>query len=84
MSEDRMACLGATTRSVRTTEHMEECLACGTQIQFQLVDHPFWGFRATCARGVPEELSAARARGRSRLMEKKGMKAGEADEPEMP
>jgi len=50
MSEKRMACLGAQTRSVRTTEHMEECRACGTRIQFQLVDHPFWGFKAGCDR----------------------------------
>lgn len=49
-TRQRMACLGAATRYVRTTEHMEECRVCGTQIQFQLVDHPFWGFRAGCAR----------------------------------
>lgn len=50
MSRSRRACLGAATHSVRTTEHMEECRACGTQVQFQLVDHPFWGFRAGCER----------------------------------
>jgi hypothetical protein len=43
-----MACLGAETVSVRTTEYMERCRACGTEIQYQLVDHPFWGFRAGC------------------------------------
>lgn len=51
---DGMACLGAETRSVRTTEHMEECRACGTQIQFQLVDHLFWGFKAGCVREAEE------------------------------
>lgn len=59
MSEDRMACHGAETRSVRTTEHMEECRACGTQIQFQLIDHPFWGFRAGCGRSQKTGTKAA-------------------------
>lgn len=44
----RRACLGAPTISVRTTEYMERCQACGTEVQYQLVDHPFWGFRAGC------------------------------------
>jgi hypothetical protein len=47
---DRMACLGAPTVQVRTTEYMERCQACGTEVQYQLVDHPFWGFRAGCNR----------------------------------
>jgi hypothetical protein len=45
-----MACLGAETVSVRVTEYMERCRACGMEIQYQLVDHPFWGFRAGCER----------------------------------
>lgn len=45
-----MACLGAATRQVRTTEHMEQCRACGTEVQFQLVDHRFFGFKAGCDR----------------------------------
>lgn len=45
-----MACLGAETISVRTIEHMERCRACGTEVQWQLVNHPFWGFRAGCER----------------------------------
>lgn len=52
MTEQRskMACLGAATRQVRTTEHMERCQACGTEIQFQLVYHSVWGFKAGCER----------------------------------
>lgn len=44
------ACLGADTRSVRTTEYMEKCRLCGTEVQYQLVDHPFFGFKAGCDR----------------------------------
>jgi len=48
MNKRTMACRGAHTVSVRSTEHMERCRACGTEIQYQLVDHPFWGFKASC------------------------------------
>jgi hypothetical protein len=41
----RKACEGGATRSVRTTEHMEECLACGTCVRFDLVRHPHFGFQ---------------------------------------
>lgn len=57
---DRMACRGAATRSVRTSEHMEECRACGTQIQFQLIDHPFWGFSASCAHATEAQRALSR------------------------
>jgi len=67
MSEQRMACLGAQTRSVRTTEHMEECRACGTQIQFQLVDHPFWGFKAGCDRWWNGKQALLYSRGPQRV-----------------
>lgn len=54
------ACLGASTKSVRTTEHMEECRACKTRVRFDLVDHRFWGFKASCpcdeARAVRKEM----------------------------
>jgi len=42
------ACQGGDTRQVRTTEHMEECRVCGERVRFDLVDHPFFGFRAGC------------------------------------
>lgn len=50
MGDDKMACRGAPTVSVRTTEHMERCQACGTEVQYQLVQSSFWGFRAGCPR----------------------------------
>jgi hypothetical protein len=55
----KMACLGAETRTVRTTEWMEECRACGTQVQWQLVNHPFWGFRSGCPRLTQDATAAA-------------------------
>jgi len=42
------ACCGHETRSVRTTEHMERCRACGTEVRFDLVGHEFFGFAAGC------------------------------------
>ena len=45
----RMACRGAPTKSVREFgTHMEECRACGSACQWQLVNHPIWGFAASC------------------------------------
>ena len=55
MNESKMACLGAPTVPVRTTEHMERCQACGTEVQHQLVNHPFWGFQAGCDRQERDE-----------------------------
>lgn len=45
---ERRACKGGATRSVRTCEHMEECVACETRVRSDLVDHWFFGFAATC------------------------------------
>jgi hypothetical protein len=36
---------------------MHECYHCGTQVQWDMVDHPFFGFRATC-----ESYRAAKAK----------------------
>lgn len=59
----RAACLGAPTTSVRTTEYMERCRECGTEVQWQLVDHSFFGFRAGCDRYRAALLSAQIERG---------------------
>ncbi len=46
-----MACLGAETKSVHEFgSHMEECRECGSGVQWQLAEHPIWGFRASCER----------------------------------
>lgn len=46
---ERRACMGGATRPTREgPEHFEECRACGTGVRFDLVDHPFFGFRASC------------------------------------
>jgi hypothetical protein len=50
ITRNNMACLGAATIPVRTTEYMERCRACGTEVQYQLVNHPFFGFQAGCDR----------------------------------
>lgn len=44
----KRACMGAATREVRSTEWMERCRACGTEVRRDLIDHPFFGFRAGC------------------------------------
>lgn len=49
LDESKMACRGASTRTVHTgTGDMEECRACGSQIAHDLVSHPFLGFQAGC------------------------------------
>lgn len=50
LNPENAACLGASTKSVRTTEHMEECRTCKTRVRFDMVNHPFWGFKSTCYR----------------------------------
>lgn len=46
---ERMACIGAPTRSVRCgAEHMEECLYCFARVRSDLVGHRFYGFHAAC------------------------------------
>lgn len=40
-----MACRGAVTSDVGD---MAECLACERRVRFDLVDHDFFGFTATC------------------------------------
>lgn len=43
------ACKGAATRSTRFgMDHMEECRACHMEVAWDLVDHPFIGFKASC------------------------------------
>lgn len=59
ISHQLAACLGADTRSVGTTEYMEECRLCGTEVQYQLVDHPFFGFKAGCDRLRDREAKSA-------------------------
>lgn len=61
ISHKLAACLGADTRSVRTTEYMEECRLCGTEVQYQFVDHPFFGFKSGCDR-FTKEIKSTEAR----------------------
>jgi hypothetical protein len=46
---DGRACMGAPTI---TEQHamgdMVRCQVCGTAVRWDLVDHPFWGFEASC------------------------------------
>ena len=45
----KMACKGAPSHTVRTgAGDMEECQACGTRVAQDLIEHPFFGFRAGC------------------------------------
>jgi|GEM_PF-4708121 len=44
-----MACEGAETLTkYHATEAMEECKSCGSCVRWDLVDHPFWGFKSSC------------------------------------
>ena len=47
------ACDGGQTRSIRFGE-MEECEACLTCVAWDLTDHPFWGFKATCRKPITD------------------------------
>ncbi|RUV07820.1 hypothetical protein EOA60_00170 [Mesorhizobium sp. M1A.F.Ca.IN.020.06.1.1] len=45
----KAACKGAATRSTRCgMDHMEECRACHMEVDWDLMNHPFIGFKASC------------------------------------
>lgn len=49
-TSSRKACEGAATRDCRMgPEHAQQCLACGTKVRDDMVDHGFFGFRAGCS-----------------------------------
>jgi hypothetical protein len=48
-NEETRACMGAPTVTEQNAMgDMERCLACGAEVRWDLVDHPFWGFKACC------------------------------------
>lgn len=57
MSDERKACEdGDTIAHWHCQGEMHECVHCGSQVQWDLVDHAFFGFRATC----PERRAKAK------------------------
>lgn len=53
LDESKMACKGAPTiTEPGGTGDMEKCQACGDAVARDLVDHPFFGFRAGCGRSA--------------------------------
>lgn len=49
------ACEGAETITHRRADaDMEECRECGNCCRWDLVDHPFFGFKAMCSKKVCE------------------------------
>ena len=48
------ACEGGPTKSVRTSEHMEQCVVCKTMVRVDKVDDPFFGFKAGCGKADDE------------------------------
>lgn len=43
------ACRGhASTPAWEGPEQMEQCVACGCEVRFDLVEHHYFGFRAAC------------------------------------
>lgn len=45
------ACNGHRTVSLTSPKHVEQCVACGKEIAFDLVNDPAHGFRAGCSYG---------------------------------
>ena len=51
--EDTRACLGALTITEQNAMgDMERCQVCGAEVRWDLVDHPFFGFEASCDMAV--------------------------------
>lgn len=47
----RKACEGEQTVTEWTASgDMEECLDCGRRVRWDLSDHPFFGFKASCSK----------------------------------
>lgn len=45
----KAACCGAPTAETRCfSEHMAECRLCKTEVRWDLIDHPVFGFAAGC------------------------------------
>lgn len=46
---ERRACMGAPTLTNNDfATEMQECVHCGRRVAWDLVDHPFFGFAASC------------------------------------
>lgn len=54
-NESEMACHGAETVEIRGCDAtFERCVACGTQVRWDLRDHHFFGFQTCeCAPSIP-------------------------------
>jgi len=58
---DARACHGAATTACRMSDmgHGQACRSCGMRVRDDLLDHPFFGFRAGCEHGAsPQSLPA--------------------------
>jgi hypothetical protein len=52
-----MACLGAGTRTVRKgCVDFEKCIACGTQVRWDLIDNRLFGFANGCPMSIAKGL----------------------------
>jgi hypothetical protein len=50
------ACMGADTQpEFHSGEDGQVCLQCGTWVRNDVVDDPFWGFKAGCIRAEKNE-----------------------------
>ena len=63
MNEPEKACQGG-----RVLEEFDfaECVACGKQVRWDLRDHEFWGFAASCPEAQSRETAEAREPGGGR------------------
>lgn len=39
---------GQTMESRHSGEHFAVCAECGSEVRYDMVDHPFWGFASSC------------------------------------
>jgi len=49
------ACQGGQT--LDNCGDMRECLHCGREVRWDMVDHPFWGFAAACEETTPRKTA---------------------------
>lgn len=45
---NRCAAEGASTCNVDPMGDMVECVECGSEVRWDMQDHPFWGFKSSC------------------------------------
>ena len=66
MSEREKACEGGRTVNVDPLGDFVECQHCGTEIRWDMQDHPWWGFQNCRQRALKQPDDTEKADGRLR------------------